>query len=298
MLFSSRKGGPPGEGHWNDDSKLLTLYLVEPTLNNDDITDDFDVTLFPRDTPLTFGFPVENPSVPQASPALTVTIFQGLELSALATTDFDDSQAENDRIRRPLQVEQVYFTDSTELRQDSDNPGSRNTLHLFLSTDSDLRPQSRSYDALLITFSNMRGAMLPSGNVPLESPARAPDGITLVGEQDSKSYFKPAPNGAPGYAHWDDERKELKLWLARKLPSGTTLGVKFEVNNAVTPQSAPNITVATSGTTILFKRVRSECWPAGYGPSTPVPAGVSLVPGGYCLMATHKVAPPAGKPKS
>ena len=38
-----------------------------------------------------------------------------------------------------------------------DNPGSTNTLHLILSTDSDLRWQSRSYTELSVTFSNMFG---------------------------------------------------------------------------------------------------------------------------------------------
>ena len=62
---------------------------------------------------------IENPSVAQESPDITVTVFQGLILSATAVSDFDVSQSESDRLREPLKIEQVYFTDSTSLRQDS-----------------------------------------------------------------------------------------------------------------------------------------------------------------------------------
>lgn len=175
-----------------------------------------------------------------------------------------------------------------------DNPGSTNTLHLFLSTDSDVRRQSRSYTELSVTFSNMFGAVQPSGPVALDSPAMAPDGATRVGEADSKTYFKAAPGGAPGFGLWDNERKQLKLWLARDLPFSKTLGVSFQVDNAVSPQPAPNITVDTSGVTILFKQA-SDCWPHGFGPMRPAPPDLSPSHGGYCLMQTYDVPPPVGK---
>ena len=62
---------------------------------------------------------IENPNVAQESPDITVTVFQGIVVSAISLSDFDLSQSTSDRLLDPLKVEQVYFTDSTSLRQDS-----------------------------------------------------------------------------------------------------------------------------------------------------------------------------------
>jgi len=295
ILFSSKIGGPPGEGHWDDDAKTLTLYLVGYTA---------------RDTLLSFGVQVENPSVAQSAPVLTLKITQGIMISAVVTSDISNNAI--DKLLEALVVSQSYFTDSTEMRQSSDNPGKANRISLVLSANADLRATSRSYSEFVITFSNLRGAVYPSGAVPLQSPlvlVDASSGATQVGAVDSASYFKagPANSNAPGYGLWDNEHKVLKLWLVRDLTLTTklvtggrmttkTLGLSFVVDNSPLPQLAPNITIKTSGATILFSTVASSppCWPQGGGPYHALPISTPMAPGGFCLMRTYKTPPPLG----
>jgi len=254
LLFAASPGGQPGFGHWDDGLKKLTLYVVG---------------FQGRDAEITFQFEIENPNTAQDPPVVSGSIIQGITISKVAESDPIP-------LRKALRVAQPYFTDSTEMRQDTDNPASLNTISIYLGVNVDIRPDSRSYTDLVITFSNMTGAMLPSGNVALTSPARAPDLETMVGEPNSASYFKAGPSGDPGYGLWDNDAKVLKMWLVKEWKSTKTLGLSFDINNAPLPQHAPNIMVQTTGVTVLFPVNQSPCSQA------------------VCLMRTYDIPPPQG----
>ena len=214
LLFSHALFGPPASAYWDDSTKTITIYLIKDILPNKQIS---------------VAFVLENPLYPQEAPAMSMTLFQGLILTASVQSDFELTGDDQQRRWQPLRVIQPLFTDSTEMRQEVDNPGSLNRLHLFFGIDSDLRRASRSHAEEVFTISNMRGAWMPSGAMNLTSPALAPDGITPNGASDSASYFKDGPTGAQGYGRWDNERKELKLWLARDWPRSVKLGISFQV---------------------------------------------------------------------
>jgi hypothetical protein len=254
LVFAASIRGPPGFGHWDNGLKKLTLYAVG---------------LHARETEISFELEIENPTAAQDPPVISGSIIQGITLSTIAIADPDP-------LKQALRVTQGYFTDSTEMRQDTDNPASLNTISVHLGVNVDIRPSSALYTDFVITFSNMQGAMLPSGNVALTSPARAPGGVTNVGEADSASYFKAGPAGQPGYGQWDNDAKVLKLWLVKEWKSSKLLGLSFKVNNAPMPQRAPNITIHTTGVIVLFPPNRSPCSQ------------------GVCRMRTRNTPPPEG----
>lgn len=253
LLFAASIRGPPGFGHWDNGLKKLTLYAVG---------------LQARETEISFELEIENPSTAQDPPVISGSIVQGITLSTIAIADPNP-------LKQALRVAQAYFTDSTEMRQDTDNPASLNTISVHLGVNVDIRPSSALYTDFVITFSNMQGAMLPSGNVALTSPALAPGGGN-VGEADSASYFKAGPAGQPGYGLWDNDAKVLKLWLVKEWQSSKLLGLSFQVNNAPLPQRAPNITIHTTGVIVLFPANRSPCIQ------------------GFCRMRTRDTPPPEG----
>ena len=135
----------------------------------------------------------------------------------------------------------------------------------------------------VITFAELRGATFPSGRIPLHSPAIFAGSATF-GDADSRTFFKAGVSEPAAHALWDDDSKTLKLWLAKPLPPDKEIGLWLEVENSAKAQPAPNITVATSGVTVVFSPSEAACWPPSYGPSNPAPAHARPTPAWFCSM--------------
>jgi hypothetical protein len=136
-LFSSSSGGPKGRGYWDNENKTLSLYVAD--------------ALIPRNTMLHFGMQLENPSQSQEAPDIRLTIRQGIVFSLLANSDLDLTQATEDPSRQPLKIVQGYFGSGSGIWHTSNNPASRNQLHIYFSVNAALRPYTRGYSELVMS---------------------------------------------------------------------------------------------------------------------------------------------------
>ena len=120
LLFSHALFGLPASAYWDDSTKTITLYLIKDILPNKQIS---------------VAFVLENPLYPQEAPAMSMTLFQGLILTASVQSDFELTGDPQQRRWQPLRVIQPLFTDSTEMRQEVDNAGSLNRLRMLTYAD-------------------------------------------------------------------------------------------------------------------------------------------------------------------
>ena len=183
----------------------------------------------------TVSFDVRNPASAQSSP------FVSIEATGIPIIESEMQKNPNKILppsifgalvseSEPLEVRGLSVSSSFILKkigQSNVNPGESNTLTITLKLNL---PLTSSAPVSSISVSGLRGAIAPSGPIPL----------TVTTTANSGSFS----------AKWHDGEKRLSLTVLTATIPGANYVIAFTVTNARLPQTSPSILIESSGIVI------------------------------------------------
>lgn len=243
---------------------------------------EIELTLARDTAPLaiyTFAFTVTNPVTGQSSPDVRISS-SGVPVlrvnQSLCGVVGEDEAVTcpmpkiNIPDEQPLFVYAPRFV-NREMGQSTPYPATLNVLTITLALNVPIPAIVDTLDdGVSVVISNLARAVAGpggGGKSELQVFGRILDGVAGADGSRSNDFFASSYQGAARTAEWDNDAKELRMWVVRNLPANTLLELSFELTNPVTGQFSPDIAVKGLGIPIEEVFVEKETAPPRFIPN-------------------------------